>query len=76
MWVLTVNKKYLLSALEIKRVDGKRSTESGLKVTEDINKAYLFETEMGCVAMNMFLISIYRNKYEFGRLNLREIVQD
>lgn len=74
MWVVTVNDKYFLRSLNIKRVKGKMLTKDDFEVTQDINQAYLFETELGCLAMMVFLTSLHLVNYEFRMLDVKELI--
>lgn len=72
MWVATVNDKYFLRSLNIKRVKGKMLTKDDFEVTNDINQAYIFETELACLAMMVFLTSLHLVNHEFGMLDVKE----
>lgn len=76
MWVITVNDKYYLRSLSIKRVKGKLLTKDDFEVTEHINHAYLFETELGCLAMMVFLTSLHLVHHEFRMFNVKELIYD
>lgn len=74
MWVITVNDKYYLRSLSIKRVKGKLLAKDDFEVTEDVNHAYLFVTELGCLAMMVFLTSLHLVHHEFRMIEVKDSI--
>ena len=73
MWVVTVNDKYFLRSLNIKCVKGKMLTKDDFEVTNDINQAYLFNTELSCLDMIVLLTYLHLVNYEFRMIEVKDL---